>query len=114
MIGEELKKSGFGGNTPAGVVMTGGGALTVGVSSSCKRSLSLPVRIAYPKGLTGLTDEIKSPAFATSWGLIEYGVKNFKGIKSDSTLKSVGSVLGKIPVKPVFDKGIKLIKSFLP
>ena len=114
MIGEELKKSGFGGTTPAGVVVTGGGALTVGLETSCKRSLSLPVRIGYPKGLSGLVDEIKSPAYAASWGLINYGVKNYKGIKSDSTFKVVGQVFSKIPVKGVFDKGIKLIKSFLP
>jgi len=114
MIGEELKKSGFAAATPAGVVVTGGGALTVGLETSCKRSLSLPIRIGYPKGLAGLVDEIKSPAYATSWGLINYGVKNFKGIKSDSSLKAVGKVIGKIPVKGIFDKGVKLIKSFLP
>ncbi len=114
MVGEELKKSGFGGVTPAGVVVCGGGALTVGLESSCKRSLSLPVRIGYPKGLSGLVDEIKSPAFASSWGLIEYGIKNYKGIKSDSSFKAVSKALGKLPVKGVMDKGVKLIKSFLP
>jgi len=114
MIGEELKKSGLGGTTPAGVVVTGGGALTAGLENSCKRSLSLPVRVGYPKGLSGLVDEIKSPAFAASWGLISYGIKNFKGVKSDSSLKAVGKIISKIPVKGAFDKGVKLIKSFLP
>jgi cell division protein FtsA len=114
MIGEELKKSGLGGTTPAGAVVTGGGALTAGLETSCKRSLSLPVRVGYPKGLSGLVDEIKSPAFATSWGLISYGVKNFKGIKSDSSLKAVSKVISKIPIKGAVDKGIKFIKSFLP
>lgn len=114
MIGEELKKSGFGGTTPAGVVVCGGGALTVGLESSCKRTLSLPVRIGYPKGLSGLVDEIKSPAFAGSWGLIQYGIKNYKGIKSDSSFKVVSKALGKLPVKGIMDKGVKLVKSFLP
>lgn len=114
MVAEELKKSGFGGVTPAGIVVTGGGALTEGLATSCKRTLSLPVRIGYPKGLTGLIDEIKSPAFATSWGLIEYGHKNFKGVKSDSPFKIMGKFVNKIPVKGVLDKGVKLIKSFLP
>lgn len=114
MVGEELKKSGFGGTTPAGVVVCGGGALTVGLETSCKRSLSLPVRIGYPKGLSGLVDEIKSPSFAVAWGLIQYGIKNYKGIKSDSSFKAVGDVLKKLPVKGVMDKGIKLVKSFLP
>lgn len=114
LVGEQLKKSGFGGATPAGVVVTGGGALTVGLISSCKRSLSLPVRIGYPKGLSGLVDEIKSPSFATAWGLIEYGVKNSKGVKSSSPIKKFGQIFQKIPVKGIFSKVFKLIKSFLP
>ncbi|MCG2692154.1 rod shape-determining protein, partial [Microgenomates group bacterium] len=114
LVGEELKKSGFGGMTPAGVVVTGGGALTAGLTTSCKRSLSLPVRIGYPKGLSGLIDEIKSPAFAAAWGLIDYGVKNFKGVKSDSSFKNIGKILQKLPIKGVFNKALKLIKSFLP
>jgi len=114
MIGEELKKSGFGGVTPAGVVITGGGAETVGIITSCKRCLSMPARIGYPKGLTGLVDEIKSPAFAAAWGLILYGDKNLKGIKTDSSFKAVGQLLGKIPVKNVANRTIELIKSFLP
>ncbi|MCX6817198.1 MAG: cell division protein FtsA [Candidatus Beckwithbacteria bacterium] len=114
LVGEQLKKSGFGGVTPAGVVVTGGGALTVGLINSCKRSLSLPVRIGYPKGLSGLVDEIKSPSFATAWGLIQYGVKNSKGVKANSPIKKFGQIFQKIPVKGLFSKGIKLIKSFLP
>ncbi|MEA3354914.1 MAG: cell division protein FtsA [Patescibacteria group bacterium] len=114
MVGEELKKSGFGGITPAGVVITGGGALTTGVIDSCKRSLSLPARIGYPKGLTGLIDEIKSPAYASAWGLIQYGLKNYKGIKSGPSFKSLSNLFQKLPVKGILDKGTKLIKSFLP
>jgi cell division protein FtsA len=114
LVGDELKKSGFGGSTPAGVVVTGGGALTVGLAQSCKRCLSLPVRIGYPTGLTGLVDEIKSPAYATGWGLIMYGVKNAKGIKPSSSIKSMGKLVGKIPLKGAWDKTVKLIKSFLP
>jgi len=114
LVGEQLKKSGFGGMTPAGVVVTGGGALTVGLNSACKRTLSLPVRIGYPKGLTGLVDEIKSPAFASAWGLIDYGVKNYKGVKSNSPFKNFSKNLPKIQVKGAFNKGIKLLKSFLP
>ena len=114
LVGEELKKSGFGGMTPAGVVVTGGGALTAGLITSCKRSLSLPVRIGYPKGLSGLIDEIKSPAFAAAWGLIDYGVKNFKGVKSDSSFKNIGKIFQKLPIKGAFNKVFKLIKSFLP
>jgi len=114
LVGDEIKKSGFGGATPAGVVVTGGGALTVGLTSACKRSLSLPVRLGYPKGLSGLVDEIKSPAFATAWGLVEYGVKNAKGVKSDSSMEVMSRLIGKIPLKGALNKVVKLVKSFLP
>lgn len=114
LVGDEIKKSGFGGATPAGIVVTGGGALTVGLTSACKRSLSLPVRLGYPKGLAGLVDEIKSPAFATAWGLVEYGVKNAKGVKSDSSMEVVSRLIGKIPIKGALNKVVKLVKSFLP
>lgn len=114
LIGEELKKSGFAATTPAGVVVTGGGAETAGLVVSCKRCLSMPARIGSPKGLTGLVDEIKSPAFSTAWGLIAYGVKNYRGIKSGPSLKAVSQIIGKVSVKGAINKGIKLIKSFLP
>jgi len=114
LVGEEVKKSGFGGSTPAGAVVTGGGALTVGLATACKRCLSLPVRLGYPKGLSGLVDEIKSPAYAVAWGLIEYGVSNSKGIKADSSFKSMSKMIGKIQFKGIFEKIVKLVKSFLP
>lgn len=114
LVGEELKQSGLTESTPTGIVVTGGGALTSGLVSACKRTLSLPVRLGYPKGLTGLVDEIKSPDFATAWGLVEYGLKNTKGIKADSSFKAVSNLVGKIPVKGAVDKLVKVFKSFLP
>ena len=39
MVGLEIKKSGFGGQTPAGLVITGGGARTVGAVEAAKRCL---------------------------------------------------------------------------
>ena len=114
MVGEELKKSNLGGATPAGAVVTGGGALSVGLETSCKRTLSLPVRVGYPKGLSGLVDEIKTPAFASSWGLIQYGVKHSRGVKTDSSIKAFGKILGKLPVKGAVNKAVEVIKGFLP
>ncbi len=45
MIGIEIKRSGYAGQTPAGIVITGGGALTVGITDSAKRTLAMPVRL---------------------------------------------------------------------
>ncbi|MFC1711998.1 hypothetical protein ACFLZ1_05485, partial [Patescibacteria group bacterium] len=115
VVGEEVKKSGFGGNIPAGIVLTGGGARTVGIIDSCKRTLSLPVRIGEPKGLAGLTEEISYPDYASSYGLILYGMKNAsRETESSISFKGLGKVMGKLPVKGVFQKGVDFIKSFLP
>lgn len=115
MVGDKLKESGFEGNTPAGIVLSGGGAKTVGISNCCKRTLSLPVRIGLPQGLTGLTEEISSSDFATSYGLILYGIKNSdKERKSSFNLHGVGNFMKKVPVGGAVKKVFDIIKSFLP
>jgi cell division protein FtsA len=115
MVGEKLKESGYGGSTPAGIVLSGGGASTVGIVQSCKRTLSLPVRVGIPKGLAGLIEEINAPDFATAYGLILYGFKNSqRGIESNFSFGKVGQIFGKIPIGGVAKKTIDFIKSFLP
>ncbi|HEV2340109.1 MAG TPA: cell division protein FtsA [Patescibacteria group bacterium] len=73
MIGQEIKKSGWGGQTPAGLVVTGGGAKTVGVVDSAKRTLAMPVRVGAPTELKGIKDEVEDAPFAAVIGLIIYG-----------------------------------------
>lgn len=114
MVGEELRKSGFGGATPAGIVLTGGGAETVGVVNSCKRILSMPTRVGLPKGISGLIDEIEGPAFAASVGLVLYGVKHSEIQAGRITLRSVGKLMERIPVRGFASKVIEFVKSFLP
>ncbi len=114
MVGMELKKSGFGGQTPAGVVLTGGGALTVEVVNACKRTLAMPTRIGIPKGLSGLIDEIRDPAFAAVTGLILYGYKNEGIIRTKTGSGTLGKVMNRLPMKGAVNKAIDFVKSFLP
>ena len=114
MVGLELKKSGLGGQTPAGVVLVGGGALTVGIEAACKRTLSLPTRIGVPQGLSGLVEEIGSPAFAASTGLILYAAKTSSNLNQTPALNRVGRLIDRLPVKGTVTKAIDFIKSFLP
>ncbi len=72
MVGLELKKSGFAGQTPSGLVVTGGGAQTIGVTDAAKRMLAMPVRIGIPVGIKGIVDEVQDSSFATSIGLLMY------------------------------------------
>jgi cell division protein FtsA len=112
MVNNVIKQSGFQGQTPAGVIITGGGALTVNCTESCRRVMQLPAKIGVPTGLHGLTDEINSPVYATSVGLALYGYRH-KDQSSQSGLNLSGMIKG-IPGKQIVSKIIKFIKSFLP
>lgn len=112
MIGLEIKKSGFGGQTPAGIVLTGGGALTVGIKESARRTLAMPVRIGVPANIKGIIDEVQHPAFSTAIGLIEYGSHNVPA-KSSSFKFSLPGPSG-FQAGRIFKKVVNLIKSFIP
>jgi len=85
MVALDLKKTKLATQTPAGIVITGGGALTVGAEEAAKRMLSMPVRIGYPHSITGLIDDVESPSFSAVLGLLQFG-KNFTGVEESSFL----------------------------
>ncbi|MBU2632286.1 cell division protein FtsA [Patescibacteria group bacterium] len=111
-IGMELKKSGFVGQTPSGLVITGGGSQTIGVVEAAKRMLAMPVRLGIPVDIKGIIDEVQNGAFAASVGLIAYG-----GEIEDKASLPFGFSLPKIPgikINKVLSKAIAFIKSFMP
>lgn len=112
MVGLEIKRSGFGGMMPSGVVLTGGGALTIGATEAARRNLAMSVHIGVPMHLTGLVDEILTPAYAASVGLLLYGGQGKKG-DADNRF-SMSKISSRIPVKGIAGKIIDLVKSFLP
>jgi len=114
MVGLELKKSGFGGQTPAGIVITGGGAHTVGIRDSAKRVLAMPVRIGGPQNLKGIIDEVNGPAYSAVIGLLLCGAETVEERKSPfglhfPKLPGVGGKGGKM-----MKKFVDIIKSFIP
>lgn len=116
MVGLEIKKSGFVGLTPAGVVITGGGAETVGITEAAKRNLAMPIRIGLPgEKVTGLIDEILSPLYAASVGLVLYGSKfEVQAQNSPFSFKGLTKFAQKVPIKGAAGKLVDLVKSFLP
>jgi cell division protein FtsA len=71
---QELKRSGYDGLLPAGVVLTGGTSLLPGIKNLASRVMGVPVRIARPTNLIGMTDKLDSPAFSTSIGLLRWAL----------------------------------------
>ncbi|RJR15562.1 cell division protein FtsA [Candidatus Microgenomates bacterium] len=116
MVGLEIKKSGFGGMTPSGLVVCGGGAKTVGVIESARRSLAMPVHIGIPSNVSGLVDEILEPTFAASVGLVQYGVRMMPEETSSSlfNFSNVGKMSTKLPIKGALGRVLDALKSFMP
>lgn len=114
MVGLEIKKSGFGGMTPAGLVIAGGGAETVGLVDAARRNLAMPVRVGIPANVAGLVDEILLPSAAASVGLIHYGVKKLPVESTTHILGGMGKITEKLPLKGFMGKVVDLLKPFLP
>jgi len=74
MVHEEIRKSGYDGLLPAGLVLTGGTAELPGIQSLAGQILDLPTRIGSPLGLHGLSDSISRPAYATAVGLLQWAL----------------------------------------
>ncbi len=108
-VGKEIKKSGFGTQTPSGLVLCGGGSLTVGALEQSKYVLGFPARLGQIQGLSGLIDEVDSPTFAAACGLILYGSSQGQSWEMRIPILAKG-----LPFKSLLAKGIDLVKSVLP
>jgi cell division protein FtsA len=74
MVLQEIKRSGYDGLLPAGMVLTGGSSSIPGIRTVGSKVLGLPVRIAQPENLVGMTDKLYSPAYSTSVGLLRWSM----------------------------------------
>ena len=115
MAQQEIKRSGYDTVLPAGIVLTGGGAQLPGMQKMAEKIFHLPVRIAKPEKMVGLTDQISSPAYATSVGLLNWGI-----LFSQTTSPVPESVPVPIPskffkaLKTFAEKVLALLKRILP
>lgn len=112
LIKAELIRAGMGGKTPAGLVITGGGALTYGLNDTARKILNMQARVGIPTGLTGLVDEINTPEYATVAGLLMLSSsEDHSSSTSNFKLPKFASI---VPSSLSFKKVVDFIKSFLP
>ena len=74
LVLQEIKRSGYDGLLPAGLVLTGGSSVLPGMRALASRTLGVPVRIAGPENLVGMSDKLESPAYSTSVGLLRWAL----------------------------------------
>ena len=61
LILQEIKRSGYDGLLPAGMVLTGGTSALPGIRRLASQVLGMPVRTARPENLVGLVDQLELP-----------------------------------------------------
>src|SRR5262245_2297041 len=76
LIREEIRNTSYEDLLASGVVLTGGTSLLPGIADIAEDVLGLPIRFGAPKKIGGLVDVVRSPAYATGVGLVQYGAKN--------------------------------------
>ncbi len=76
LVEREVERAGFGDAIVAGMVVTGGCSILLGVPELAEEILKVSVRRGTPSGVAGLIDVVASPVYATAVGLVQYGAQN--------------------------------------
>ncbi len=92
MVRQEILKSGYYNSLPAGIVLSGGGSQLVGSAALCREVTGMPTRLGSPRDLSGISDDLRSPVYATAIGLVQYGARHHH---SGRTLQNENSLLGR-------------------
>ncbi len=79
LILAELRRSGFENMVAAGLVMTGGASKIEGAEELAEEIFHMPVRLATPQYVTGLSDVVSNAIHATGVGLLIYGSRADSG-----------------------------------
>ncbi|MEX0918592.1 MAG: cell division protein FtsA [Candidatus Paceibacterota bacterium] len=73
LIDNHLKKLGFGGLLPAGIIISGGGAKVENIDNLAKKYLKLPARTADEAIIGSSRNQIKDAVWAIAYGLCLFG-----------------------------------------
>ncbi len=75
LIQAELRRSGFEDILAAGIVLTGGASKVEGAVNLAESIFRMPVRSGVPQHVTGMSEVLDNPIFATGAGLLHYGAQ---------------------------------------
>src|SRR5690625_1066442 len=88
IVAIEVKRSGYADTLSAGMVLSGGGSLIRNTCPLANEVLGMDAKIGWPLGLSGgLIDEVNSPLYATSVGLVLHALKA-EGVDNQSMVPS--------------------------
>lgn len=85
----ELFQKGIKQELIAGIVLTGGGSQIEDIVECAKSVFGLQVRVGNPLNITGLTDYVNKPQYATVLGLLQYN--HYNDVESTTNLGNGGN-----------------------
>jgi cell division protein FtsA len=75
LVQDDLQRAGLDRQIPAGFVLAGGGARLTGLIDLVEHVFHLPTRVAEPRGILDLPEQVAEPEYATAVGLVLYAAK---------------------------------------
>lgn len=87
---DDLRRAGLDAQIPAGLVLTGGASQLTGLAELAERMFGLPVRVAVPRGMEDMTEDVSKPEYSTAVGLVLYGAR---AQRSQAQRPTIGSKL---------------------
>jgi cell division protein FtsA len=96
LVQAELRRSGFEDLIAAGIVLTGGTSKMEGVVELAEEIFHMPVSIGKPANVTGLTDIVRNPIYATAVGLLQYGAQQIDEQVVAPPAENVSGMVGKV------------------
>ena len=91
LVQAELRRSGYEQLIASGLVLTGGAAKMEGVVELAEEVFHVPVCLASPGGVAGLTDIVRNPIYATGVGLLIYGAEHERDTGGRATTRRKGA-----------------------
>lgn len=113
MVVQEIKRSGYDGLLPAGMVLTGGTSLLPGIRNIASQILGVPVRLARPENLLGMVDQLDSPAYSTSVGLLKWATL-FSEVSSQQISSRRLTPANPAATNPTMEKILSFLRRMLP
>ena len=92
----ELRRSGYEDMIAAGIVLTGGTSKMEGVVELAEEIFHMPVRLGVPTQEKGLSDIVKNPIYATSVGLLHYGLRQQMDDQFESAKRNSEGIISRI------------------
>jgi len=85
LVHAEIRRCGLEEVIAAGVILTGGASKVEGAVELAERIFRMPARIGMPNNITGLSEVIHNPIYATGVGLLLYGLEQRNKQREDIT-----------------------------